>query len=129
LTVFFEQDDGFTLLQPSKHRSETLSEVLDGSSLHENILTSDGNHCTRNLEGNLEGNNAPWVLLDPRWLSCSSVVLPVVAGVLGLRNHLHALTAVMICLTLMIARMHAVSAASLEPVTELLNGVESLVHT
>ena len=73
-------------------------------------------------------NKAPWVLLHPWWLSVSSAVLPVAAGVLGLRlrNHLHALTAVMICLILMIAQMHAVSAALLEPVMQLLDGVRNL---
>ena len=77
----------------------------------------------------LQADKAPWVMTHAWWLSVSSAVLPVAAGVLGLRlrNHPHALTAVMICLILMIAQMHLVGVALLEPAMQLMNDMGGMM--
>jgi hypothetical protein len=73
----------------------------------------------------MASDEAPWVLKYRVGLAVCSALLPVAAGVLGLKikNHLHALTAVMICLILMIVQMHFVGSALIEPLTKLLNVV------
>lgn len=73
----------------------------------------------------MASDEAPWVLKYRLGLAVCSALLPMAAGVLGLRikNHLHALTAVMLCLILMVVQMHLVGSALLEPLTKLLNAV------
>ena len=54
-------------------------------------------------------------------------MLPLAAGILGLRlrNHLHAVTAVMICLILMVIQMHVVGSAFMTSIFNLLNNVRT----
>lgn len=70
-------------------------------------------------------DTAPWVFKYRVALAVWSAVLPLAAGVLGLKikNHLHALTAVMICLVLMVVQMHLVGSALMQPLFDVLNGV------
>lgn len=73
----------------------------------------------------MSSDQAPWVFKYRVMLAVLSALLPLAAGVLGLKikNHLHALTAVMICLLLMIGQMHLVGSALIQPLIEVLNGV------
>ncbi len=73
----------------------------------------------------MNSKEAPWVFKYRVVLAVLSALLPLAAGVLGLKikNHLHALTAVMICLLLMIVQMHLVGSALIQPLIEVLNGV------
>lgn len=73
----------------------------------------------------MASDEAPWVLKYRVGLAVCSALLPLGAGVLGLKikNHLHALTAVMLCLILMVVQMHLVGSALLVPVTKLLDAL------
>ncbi|MBL9143985.1 MAG: hypothetical protein JNM99_09920 [Verrucomicrobiaceae bacterium] len=73
--------------------------------------------------------DAPWVFKYRFALAVCSAVLPLAAGVLGLKtkNHLHALTAVMICLVLMVVQMHLVGSALIQPLFDVLNGVSRAI--
>lgn len=77
----------------------------------------------------LAAENKPWVFTYSGVLLACSAILPVVAGILGLRlkNHLHALTGVMICLLLMLLQMHLVGSAIVSPLLDLLNGMSKAV--
>lgn len=73
----------------------------------------------------MQVDDAPWVFSYRSALLVCSALLPLAAGVLGLRlkNHLHALTAVVICLILMLLQMHLVVSSLVSPLMNLLNGV------
>lgn len=73
----------------------------------------------------MASDEAPWVFKYRVGLAVCSALIPLAAGVLGLKikNHLHALTAVMICLVLMVVQMHLVGSALMQPLFDVLNGV------
>lgn len=71
----------------------------------------------------MAAENKPWVFTYSGVLMACSAILPAVAGILGLRlkNHLHALTGVMICLLLMLLQMHLVGSAIVSHLLESFN--------
>ena len=73
--------------------------------------------------------DAPWVFRYRDVLMVCSALLPLAAGIVGLRlkNHLHALTGVIICLILMLLQMHLVVASLVTPLINILNGVSKLL--
>jgi len=77
----------------------------------------------------MASEGAPWVFKYRVVLAVCSALIPLAAGVLGLKikNHLHALTAVMLCLILMMVQMHLVGSALIQPLFDVLNGVSKAI--